>query len=88
MVQKLKKEIEYFNSNSKALVEKYKWRFIVIKGEKVMGDYDTALAAVKEAMKAHKPGTFLVQSCEPIWIKDCFIVIPVYLPDHREQGRP
>ena len=66
MVPRLEKETENFNSNGKALIEKCKWRYIVIKDQKVIGDYDSPPDPVKDAMKTRKPSAFLVQTCEPV----------------------
>ena len=61
----LQKEFEYYVANQKELVTKYRGRFVVIKGDKVVGDYANELEAVTEASKSHQLGTFLVQKCEP-----------------------
>ncbi|PGH37671.1 MAG: hypothetical protein CRN43_19770, partial [Candidatus Nephrothrix sp. EaCA] len=48
-----------------SLVEKYNGKYLVIKGEKVIGIYDTAVDAYFETEKIHALGTFLIQLCEP-----------------------
>jgi hypothetical protein len=39
-------------------------KVLVIKGQKVLGVYDSELQAVEETVKTHPLGTFLVQKCE------------------------
>ena len=60
----LKKEFEYFLDHQMELVDKYDGKFLVIKGQKVIGVYDSELEAVEETSKREKIGTFLVQKCE------------------------
>lgn len=47
------------------LVANYSGKFIVIKDQKVFGAYATETDAIRETMKSHTLGTFLVQKCEP-----------------------
>ncbi len=65
MESNLEKEFEYYIANQARLVSKYAGRYVVIKGEQVIGDYDSELAALNEALRDHELGTFLVQYCEP-----------------------
>lgn len=60
----LEKEFQYYLENQKELVEKYLNRFIVIKNDKVIGDYNSELEALNETVKSgEKIGTFLIQHC-------------------------
>lgn len=61
----LDKEFKYFLDNHDKLVEKYNGKFVVIKGCKVIGVYDSELEAVDQTTINHELGTFLVQKCEP-----------------------
>ena len=61
----LKKEFQYYLDNQKELVKKYKDRYIVIKGQQVIGDYPTEVEAYDETVKEHELGTFLIQLCLP-----------------------
>jgi len=61
----LKKEFEYYLEHQEELVKKYNGKFIVIKGGKVIGEYDSPLEAVEKASEKYELGTFLVQKCEP-----------------------
>ena len=58
-------EFEYYLEHQDELVEKYRGKFIVIKGTSVIGQYDSDIEAVEETSKQHELGTFLVQKCEP-----------------------
>lgn len=62
--KKLKKEFEYFLKNQKRLADEHNGKFLVIKGQKVIGVYDSELEAVEQTSKKEKVGTFLVQKCE------------------------
>jgi len=65
MSSPLQKEFEYYLANQSEMVVKYNGKFIVIKDQKVIGDYDDELTAINETQKTHKIGTFLVQKVEP-----------------------
>lgn len=59
----LHREFEYFKANQDALVSRYEGRFIVIKDQTVVGDYDTELEAYSESKAKFELGTFLIQRC-------------------------
>lgn len=61
----LEREFNYYLEHQKELIKKYGGKFIVIKGEAVIGEYESELEAVEETSKEHELGTFLVQKCEP-----------------------
>ena len=61
----LEKEFNYYLQHQEELVRKYKGKFIAIKGDAVIGAYESDLEAVEETSKQHELGTFLVQKCEP-----------------------
>ena len=61
----LRTEFQFYIDNQKELVEKYEGKFIVIKGDEVLGDYDNEDAAIAETLKKHKPGTFMVHKVGP-----------------------
>ena len=61
----LKTEFQFYINNQEELVEKYDGKFIIIKGEKVLGDYDDEDTAIIETLKEHKPGTFMVHKVGP-----------------------
>ena len=57
----LKKEFEYYRANKTDFLKKHEGKFIVIKGQKVLGIFDEQLEAINETKKNHELGTFLVQ---------------------------
>ena len=59
----LEKEFQYFLDNQEELVKKYNGKYIVIIGEKIVGDYSTELEAYNESVKKYDLGTFLIQLC-------------------------
>jgi hypothetical protein len=61
----LEKEFDYYLAHQAELVGKFRGKFIVIKGEKVLGAYDGELDAVRRTSVTEEMGTFLVQKCEP-----------------------
>ena len=61
----LEKEFNYYLQHQAELIRKYKGKFIAIKGDVVIGAYESDLEAVEEVSKLHELGTFLVQKCEP-----------------------
>ena len=65
MEKPLEKEFKYYLDNQDELVKRYNGRVIVIKNEKVIGDFDTRIQAIEETSKVHTKGTFLVQLCTP-----------------------
>ena len=62
---KLQRELEYFKSNQKELVQKYEGKFLVVKDQEVQGVYNTEMEAYTEAKKKFELGTFLIQQCLP-----------------------
>ena len=58
-------EFEYFKKHQDELVQQYGGKFIAIKGEEVIGAYDSFADAVHQTARTHEPGTFLVQRCDP-----------------------
>lgn len=61
----LEKELRYFQTHQDELVEQYEGKYIVIKNQKVIGVYETTLAAYLETKKEHEEGTFSIQHCIP-----------------------
>ena len=65
MASPLQKEFEYYLAHQAEMVSRYNGKFVVLKDGKVVGVYDSELAAVTETQKTHRLGTFLVQKVEP-----------------------
>ena len=61
----LEKEFKWYLEHQDELVKVYKGKFLVIKDDKVIGDYTSEWEAFEQASKNQKPGTFLIQKCEP-----------------------
>jgi len=61
----LQQEFEFYLAHQDELVKKYDGKYIVLKGQKVIGVFDDELSAVTETQKSHELGTFLVQLAEP-----------------------
>ncbi|MBU0708450.1 hypothetical protein KJ596_01715 [Patescibacteria group bacterium] len=61
----LEKEFNHYLSHQKELVKKYKGKFIIIKGEEILGAYETEKEAYETIVKDHTVGSFLIQHCLP-----------------------
>jgi hypothetical protein len=61
----LEQEFKYYVANQNELVKKYKGKYLIIKGEKVIGAYDDEITAYTEAVKNNEVGTFLLHECQP-----------------------
>jgi len=65
MKKLLETEFQYYLDHQEELVKKYNGKYIVIKGSKVLGSYNSDIEAIQETTKEHELGTFLIQKCEP-----------------------
>ncbi len=65
MDNSLKNEFEFYLAHQAQFVEKYNGRVIVLKEHVVLGDYATPGDAIRETVKSHAIGTFLVQEVTP-----------------------
>jgi hypothetical protein len=61
----LDKEFKFYLDHQEDLVKNYNGKYLVIKGEEVIGVFDTEDQAYFETEKTIEPGTFLIQLCEP-----------------------
>ncbi len=59
----LEKEFQFYKAHQKELLEKYEGRYLVIKGEEVVGDYGSEIEAYERAQEKYALGTFLIQYC-------------------------
>ncbi|MDR3243156.1 MAG: hypothetical protein LBT79_00230 [Elusimicrobiota bacterium] len=59
------RDFEYFAKNMSSFYKEYGHKFLIIKGKKVLGVFDTFDDTVNKAMKKEKLGTFLIQECFP-----------------------
>ena len=65
MSSELTREFEFYLAHQEEMVEQYDGKVIALKGGRVLGVYDSELAAVTELQKSHELGTFLVQRVTP-----------------------
>lgn len=61
----LHKEFEFYLEHEKELLDSCKGRVVVIKGQAVIGTFDSELEAIEKTSETHELGTFLVQVCGP-----------------------
>jgi len=61
----LEKEFQFYLENQEELIKQYNGKYIVIKGNKIIGAYNSEVEAVLKTSVNHELGTFLVQKCEP-----------------------
>lgn len=61
----LEKEFKYYLDNQDELVKKYFNKFIIIKDQKVVANFDTKQEAYDYATGEFELGTFLIQHCLP-----------------------
>ncbi|OFZ36362.1 MAG: hypothetical protein A2504_10235 [Bdellovibrionales bacterium RIFOXYD12_FULL_39_22] len=57
----LKAEYEYYISKKEEFLQKYKGQFLAIKGTSIIAISDDKLDAIKQAVKSHELGTFMVR---------------------------
>jgi len=58
-------ELNFFKENQNTLVQQYKGKVLVIVGKEVIGVFNNSIEAYTEATKKFKPGSFMIQPCEP-----------------------
>lgn len=63
MIENLEREFRYYLQHHQELVQKYSGKFLVIKGEGVIGVFDSDVDAIQKTSEQHELGTFLVQWC-------------------------
>ncbi|MCK9436044.1 MAG: hypothetical protein M0Q12_02415, partial [Synergistaceae bacterium] len=66
----LEVEFKYFRDHQIDLFKEYPNKYLVIKGEKVIGSFITFEDAIDFASKRYEIGTFMVQLCGPS--ADCY----------------
>ncbi|MFC2170439.1 hypothetical protein ACFLQJ_00510 [Calditrichota bacterium] len=76
MTEGNKKEVEYYIANQRGLIDQYENRVVVIKGEKVIGDYSSEFDAVMDLQGSSD-------------FDDCFIkLVPSEMEPAHEIERP
>ncbi len=61
----LQKEYDYYLAHKPELLKQYNGKVLVIKGQAVIGVFDSELEALQETSQSHELGTFLIQRCDP-----------------------
>lgn len=59
----LESEFDYYLNNQEDFARQYEGKVFVIKGQKIIGIYESKTEALTETIKKHKLGTFLIQLC-------------------------
>lgn len=75
----LEKEYNYFLNNKEVLVANYHNRVVVIKDDEILGDYDSKEEALRETVKEHELGTFLIQEISDEELEDIRFYSRVYV---------
>jgi hypothetical protein len=57
-------ELNFFITHQNDLVNKYRGKVLVIKGQVIVGVYQNPLEAYLEAQKKYEIGTFMIQPCD------------------------
>lgn len=60
----LDQEFQFYLDHQNELVKKYNGKYLVIKGESVIGEYNSQEEALTETQKTHELGSFLIQLCK------------------------
>ncbi len=55
------KALDYYLSHQDEILAKYNGKYVVIRGNNVIGVYDEERKAIQETQMKHEAGTFLVQ---------------------------
>ncbi len=63
-MKNLEREFIFFNNKLEELKKDYLNKYIVIKGEKILGVYDDFDEAMEKTKKTEEIGTFLIQKVE------------------------
>jgi hypothetical protein len=60
-----KEEFDFFVKNQERLVREHEGKVLAIKGNNILGVYDSPLEAYLETQRDHALGTFMLQTCSP-----------------------
>ncbi|MFB3921611.1 MAG: hypothetical protein ACE145_07805 [Terriglobia bacterium] len=59
------KELNFFIKNQDQLVKEHPGKALVIKGDDILGVYDSPLEAYVEMQRKHEVGRVMIQVCTP-----------------------
>jgi hypothetical protein len=62
----LEQELKTFHEQKNHLLEKYKDRYVLIKGDKVIADFESRSDALREGYKQFRQSEFLVKKVEEV----------------------
>ena len=65
MLSVLQREFDYYLNRQNDLVKTFSGRYLLIRNEQIIGDYDSLIEAVYAGEERFALGTFLVQRCSP-----------------------
>lgn len=58
-------ELSFFIRNQEQLVKEHEGKVLAIKGNQILGVYESPLEAYLETQREHPLGTFMLQLCSP-----------------------
>jgi hypothetical protein len=61
----IKELFKWYIENQDKLVSLYDGKVLVIKGNNVVGSFDSEESAYFDSISKYKPGTFIIQKCTP-----------------------
>lgn len=59
-------DFDFYKENLDKFVKEHNGKYVVIKNQEVLGFYVTEVDALKETVKNHELGSFIVQKCVPL----------------------
>ena len=62
----LDKDIKFYKQNREKLLERYPYKYVVIKNQKLIGVYDSHASAYEETIKKHEVGSFIIEYVKPL----------------------
>jgi hypothetical protein len=57
----VEEELSYYNQHKAELLSSYEWKFVLIKGSKLIGSYDNAESAYQEGLQRFGNSSFLIK---------------------------
>jgi hypothetical protein len=58
-------ELAFFIAHQAELVREHDGKVLVLRGNEVVGVYESALEAYTRSLERFEPGTFMIQPCAP-----------------------
>lgn len=57
----IQQEIDYYKANRQLFLDTYNGKFLVIKGQQIIGVYTSRTKAYNDTVVLHKEGTFIIE---------------------------